>query len=70
MLNHKTIGPTANGQYLVAYQTPGCDVPTVATICCTKAQADTEASRLNAYQADREIELRIRHASNMEAFDG
>lgn len=57
MLNHKTIGPTANGQYLVAYQTPGCNVQTVAAVCTTKDQADTETIRLNAYQSQRENDL-------------
>jgi len=54
MLNHKTIGPTDNGQYLVVYQTPGCDVPTVTTICRTQQQADAEADKLNAIQSERE----------------
>lgn len=63
MLNHKTIGPTANGQYLVAYLTPGCNIPTVATICKTQQQADAETARLNQYQSKRENDLRVQAAS-------
>lgn len=53
MLHYTTTSPS-NGQYLVTYQTPGCDVLTVACECHTQEQADTEAARLNAEQKTRE----------------
>jgi hypothetical protein len=61
MLTHQATGPTASGQYLVTYETPGCDVHTVACICTTQAQAITEASRLNLAQAEAEKALQREH---------
>lgn len=60
MLTHSTLGPTALGHFLVTYQTPGCTVPTVAGICRTQQQADDEAGRLNADQAQREKAMQRR----------
>lgn len=54
MLIHSATGPTADGRYLVTYATPGCDVLTTAADCCTKAQAEAEAQRLNEEQVRRE----------------
>lgn len=54
MLNYKTTGPDARGRFYATYQTPGCDIPTVACDCSTREQADSEASRLNAEQITRE----------------
>jgi hypothetical protein len=59
MLIHTSTGATIAGQFLVTYQTPGCNVPTVARICTTQAQADGEAVRLNKEQADTEHALNI-----------
>jgi hypothetical protein len=59
MLIHKTTGPTRSGKFLVTYMTPGCNVPTVARICTTQAQANEEAHRLNAEQASIEHELKV-----------
>lgn len=54
MLNYKSIGPTAVSEHLVVYQTPGCQVPTVACVCRTAGQAACEAERLNLEQINRE----------------
>lgn len=58
MLTHQTLGPTTAGKYLVAYPTPGCDIPTIVCICNTAGQADEEAARLNAAQQEQTIELK------------
>lgn len=57
MLTYTAIGPTATGDHLVVYPTPGCTVPTVACMCRTHAQALDAASRLNSDQAIREKAL-------------
>lgn len=54
MLNHTTLPASFSDEHLVVYQTPGCNVPTVACICRTAAQAIIEASRLNVEQQARE----------------
>lgn len=59
MLEHKAIGPREDGGYLVVYETPGCNVLTVACPCRTKGQAESEADRLNQLQSHKERELRI-----------
>jgi len=58
MLNHTIMGPTAAGEYLVTYPTPGCNVPTVASICKTPGQAEQDAKRLNGEQLMREMAIR------------
>ena len=58
MLNHEVIGPSPEGKHLVAYQTPGCAIPTVVCICETVGQAQAEAKRLNDEQINREKALR------------
>lgn len=50
MLTYRTFGPTAKGNFLVVYPTPGCTLLTVACICCSERDADDEASRLNGIQ--------------------
>jgi hypothetical protein len=63
MLKHRTIGPTADGTYLVVYPTPGCDVPTSVCDCTTAAQAKSEARRLNQLQRKKDrAEQRARDA--------
>lgn len=57
MLTHEVLGPTTSGNYLVVYETPGCQVPTVTCICKTLCQASTEMDRLNAQQIEREKEI-------------
>lgn len=59
MLTHTTMPSTFDGSYLVVYQTPGCNVPTVACVCRTPAQAIIEADRLNVEQADREQAIQL-----------
>lgn len=55
MLHHKTMGPNTFGEYQVTYQTPGCDVPTVACSGMrSRGAADNEAKRLNDAQLNRE----------------
>lgn len=58
MLTHKAIGPNARGKFHVVYPTPGCNIPTVACECLTRAQAVEEAARLNAIQLSREQAIR------------
>jgi hypothetical protein len=53
MLDHFVMKPRA-GRHLVAYQTPGCSVPTVACDCSTAVQAAMERDRLNREQVQRE----------------
>ncbi|SFM64546.1 hypothetical protein [Rugamonas rubra] len=55
MLNHRSMGPMLNGDFLVTYATPGCNVPTVVCICTSSAQADDEADRLNSLQRKNEL---------------
>lgn len=57
MLTHTTLPASFSDDHLVVYQTPGCNVPTVACICRTAAQAIIEASRLNAEQQAREAAI-------------
>lgn len=54
MLTHTAIPSSFSDDHLVVYQTPGCNVPTVACVCRTAAQAIIEASRLNVEQQARE----------------
>ena len=55
MLHHQTKGPDAAGEFQFTYQTPGCDVPTVACSGMRSREvADTEAKRLNDAQLNRE----------------
>jgi hypothetical protein len=58
MLNYQTVGPRADGRYLVAYCTPGCLVWTSACDCSTEQQAAQEAARLNREQIRREEWIR------------
>ncbi len=59
MLTYKIIGPTDCGNYAVVYQTPGCQVSTIAIICRTESQAIGEAERLNAIQVQRECAMQL-----------
>lgn len=54
MLTH-TVLRTSDGRYQVIYQTPGCNVPTLACSCRTKGQAQRVAERLNQEQIGQEI---------------
>lgn len=55
MLVHEAQGPDAVGEFQVTYQTPGCNVPTVACSGMrSRGAADTEAKRLNDAQLNRE----------------
>lgn len=54
MLNYYTLGPTVAGYFLVAYTSPGCNVPTVTCVCTTKGQARKEVLRINTEQVERE----------------
>jgi hypothetical protein len=58
MLKHECTGPTADGEYLITYPTPGCSVRTVAGIAHTAAGAAAEAKRLDDLQVAREKVLR------------
>jgi hypothetical protein len=56
MIRYEVQGPTSTGEYLVVYQTPGCDVMTVACRCRTAGQAESaraemQRERLNQAKA-------------------
>lgn len=51
---HTTMPSLFQGEHLVVYATPGCNVPTVACVCRTAAQAIIEADRLNVAQLEQE----------------
>lgn len=57
VLHHVAIGPLPGGEYVCAYQTPGCDAMTVVSRCSTLEQAIAEAARLNQAQAQRAADL-------------
>jgi hypothetical protein len=54
MINHIAIGPLPDGSFAAAYQTPGCNVMTLASVCSNKNQAASEADRLNIEQRLKE----------------
>ena len=59
MLTHYPLGPTEQGRYFAAYDTPGCKVPTLACECASLAQATEESKRLNQAQRAKEMALRL-----------
>lgn len=58
MLTYHAIGPDDKGRFLTVYNTPGCDVPTVACVCNAMHLAEREAQRLNAEQLARERQIK------------
>lgn len=54
MLNHIAIGPLPDGTFADTYQTPGCGVMTLASVCSNKWQAAREANHLNFEQRRKE----------------
>lgn len=61
MLTYETTGPDRQGRFYATYKTPGCNIPTVACECLTRAQAESEAERLNGVQREREQAIRREH---------
>lgn len=58
MLKYSVIGPDVAGDFQVIYMTPGCNVPTVVSVCRNEGQAVTDALRRNSDQITRERALR------------
>lgn len=59
MLKYFSLGPTTSGNFAAAYETPGCDTPTIACLCSTEEQSISESTRLNDLQ--RQQEAAIQH---------
>lgn len=59
MLDYKTLGPDANGEYAVTYLTPGTtNSTTIAGVCRTLSSAQGECDRLNEAQVkDKRVAL-------------
>lgn len=57
MLKYESTGTGSKNAFIVFYLTPGTNVPTIACICTTQDQADSEVVRLNLEQVRREEEI-------------
>lgn len=64
MLTYQTLGPTASGDFVIAYPTPGVPhVLTVAGIASSLESAQAECDRLNESQVVEKRAAMVRKAN-------
>lgn len=64
MIAYEAIGPNANGDFIIAYPTPGAPhVMTAAGVCSGMRLAQAECARLNEAQVAHHRAAMLRHAN-------